>query len=90
MTQWQGNQAQLFESVDPPREDGAVSLDLERTRINSPEEAPTYTLRIFNGDDDTALRGLTGAQVCDLAEDLINLVGGRLRVEPPADPEIKF
>lgn len=88
--------AHLAESVDTRGEDPDQLLEIQRREsfhigTDPPElKERLFDLRIYNGDDDMAFNGLTARKVCQIAEDLIRLVGGSLRVEPPADPEVRF
>jgi hypothetical protein len=87
--------ARLAESVDTRGEDPPQGLEIQRRdifHIGEPRELKRreYDLRIYVGDDDMAFSGLSARQICEIAEDLIRLVGGAVRIDPPADPEIKF
>jgi hypothetical protein len=88
--------ANLADSVDMHGEDPNQTLEIQRHDIYfigpEPRELKerVYDLRIYVGDDDLSFSGLSARKVCEIAEDLIRLVGGSLRVDPPADPEIKF
>lgn len=88
--------AQLAEYVDTRGEDESELLEIQRREVflagtNPPELLErTFDISIYCGDRDMTFHGLTARKVCQMAEDMIRLVGGSLRVDPPTDPEIKF
>ena len=97
MTTWdKHNSARLVESVDTRGEDPYQMLEIQYRDCfflgtNPPElKERTYDLRVFVGDDDMAFSGLSAQSICRIAEDLIRLVGGTVRIDPPPPPEIKF
>lgn len=95
MTEWDKHgTAHLAEYVDTRGEDESEILELQRVEIRKgipPETVEvTYALTIYDGKEDMTFHGMTARKVCEVAEDMIRLVGGRLRVDPPPPPEIKF
>lgn len=88
--------ARLAESVDAHGEGPDQGLEINRQDIffigaDPPElKERVFNLTIYNGDDDLTFSGLSGRQICQIAEDLIRLVDGRVRIEPPPPPGIKF
>lgn len=97
MIEWDKyNSARLAESVDCRGEDPHQMLEIHRSDIFFPGPEPRelkarqFNLTVFVGDDDLTFHGLSAREVCQVAEDMIRLVGGSIRVEPPADPEIRF
>lgn len=88
--------ARLAESVDTRGEDPPQGLEIHCRDIffigtNPPElKEREFDLTIYNGDEDLTFHGLSGRQVCEIAEDLIRLVGGTVRIDPPPPPEIQF
>jgi len=95
--QWNANGfARLAESVDTRGEDPDQAFEIQRQDVFFVGPEPkqlkerTYNLTIYSGDDDITFYGLSARKVCQIAEDMIKLVSGSFRIEPPADPEIKF
>jgi hypothetical protein len=97
MTDWdKRGYVLLAESVDTHGEDPPQGLEFQRQDIfflgtNPPElKERQFNLTIHNGDHDLTFSGLSARKICEIAEDMIRLVGGTFRVEPPPPPEIKF
>jgi hypothetical protein len=97
MVDWNKNGfATLAESVDCRGEDPAQQLEIHRQDIffigTEPPELKerTFNLTVYNGDSDLTFHGLSAKQICSIAEDMIRLVGGSFRIEPPPPPEIRF
>lgn len=88
--------ARLAESVDTRGEDPSQVLEIQRRETffigTEPPELKerTFDLTIYRDDDDMTFYGLSARQVCQIAEDLVRLVGGSFRIDPPPQPEIKF
>lgn len=88
--------ARLAESVGRDAEDPDQGLEIQRQDTffigSDPPELKErrFNLTIYSGDDDLTFHGLSARKVCEIAEEMIRLVGGSFRIEPPADPEIKF
>jgi hypothetical protein len=97
MTDWDKyNSVRLAESVDTRGEDPEQTLEIYRKDsfvigTNPPElKERRFNITVYVGDEDLTFHGLTARKVCEIAETMIRLVGGALRVDPPDDPEIKF
>jgi len=88
--------ARLAESVDTRGEDPPQGLEIQRRDIfflgtNPPElKEKLFNLTIYSGDDDLTFHDLSARKVCEIAEDMIRLVGGTIRIDPPPPPEINF
>lgn len=86
----------LAESVDSRCEDPNQVLEIQfqdsfHLGTDPPElKERRFNLTIYVGDDDMTFHRLSAREICDIAEDMIRLVGGSLSVKPPADPEIRF
>ncbi len=75
-------------------EDTARLLEMQKFEVYADRDLDRieYSLMIGVDDNDLTIGPLTARQICEIAENMIRLVGGTLqaRVEPPDDPEIRF
>jgi hypothetical protein len=80
----------LVEHVDT-RGEPARAIEFIRVQPeNPPDLPPYYNLSIVTEGEDMSFGRMSAQEVCQMAQDMIRLVGGIPRVDPPVDPEIRF